>query len=111
MIATVQLSYYCGIGVGAMYGLFDQVLNQQILFLLLGLGVDDAFVLVAQFRHATRTEPESTVQRRCALMCQHGGVSIFITSLTDAIALMIGSWTVLPALSWFCGFAGLCVAF
>jgi hypothetical protein len=110
-IMTVYLSYGCGIGLGAMLGLYDQVLNQQIQFLLLGLGVDDAFVLVGQFAHATKLEPDSTVQRRCALMCQKGGVSIFITSLTDAIALLIGSWTVLPALSWFCGFAGLCVAF
>ena len=48
-IMTVYLSYGCGIGLGAMLGLYDQVLNQQIQFLLLGLGVDDAFVLVYVF--------------------------------------------------------------
>merc|ERR1719316_234475 len=111
VVVAVQLSIRSGIGLGMMLGFKDQVLNNQIAFLLLGLGVDDAFVLTAQFAHATKQEPESSIQRRCGLACMHGGVSIFITSLTDALALLIGSATVLPALSWFCGCAGLCVAF
>jgi hypothetical protein len=111
VVIAVQLSIRCGIGAGMMVGFKDQVLNSQIAFLLLGLGVDDAFVLTAQFAHATKMEPDSSIQRRCGLACMHGGVSIFITSLTDALALLIGSATVLPALSWFCGCAGFCVAF
>merc|ERR1719313_1299868 len=111
VVIAVQLSIRCGIGLGMLVGWKDQVLNNQIAFLLLGLGVDDAFVLTAQFAHATKMEPDSSIQRRCGLACQHGGVSIFITSLTDALALIIGSATVLPALSWFCGCAGFCVAF
>jgi hypothetical protein len=111
VVIAVQLSIRCGIGLGMMVGFKDQVLNNQIAFLLLGLGVDDAFVLTAQFAHATKMEPDSSIQRRCGLACMHGGVSIFITSLTDALALLIGSYTVLPALSWFCGCAGLSVAF
>jgi predicted RND superfamily exporter protein len=39
-----------------------------------------------------------------------GGMSVLITSATDALAFMVGSMTVLPALSWFCMFAGLGVA-
>lgn len=38
---------------------------------------------------------------------QHGGVSILITSATDALAFLVGSSTVLPALSWFCAFCGI----
>merc|ERR1719424_1731023 len=54
-------------------------------------------------------DPTASPERKAALACKNGGVSIFITSLTDAIAFLIGSATVLPALSWFCTFAGLCV--
>jgi len=41
----------------------------------------------------------------------HGGMSILITSATDAVAFLIGSITVLPALSWFCSFAGIGIIF
>jgi predicted RND superfamily exporter protein len=111
VVVCVQLAINVGQNVGYMAGMKDQVLNSTIAFLLLGLGVDDAFVLTAQFAHATKTKPEASIQERCAMACMHGGVSIFITSLTDALALLIGSATVLPALSWFCGAAGFCVAF
>ena len=38
-------------------------------------------------------------------------MSVLITSATDALAFLVGSATVLPALSWFCQFSGLCVIF
>ena len=40
------------------------------------------------------------------MTARHGGISILITSATDALAFLVGSATVLPALSWFCQFAG-----
>ena len=45
-----------------------------------GLGVDDAFVLCAEFSRATKDEPEAEVHERCAKACRRGGVSIFVTS-------------------------------
>jgi hypothetical protein len=31
---------------------------------------------------------------------------VLITSATDALAFLVGATTVLPALSWFCTYAG-----
>jgi predicted RND superfamily exporter protein len=109
VLVAVGLAFGAGMGVGAYLGLLWNQLNLNIPFLLLGLGVDDAFVLCAEFSRATKADPEMPVHDRCALACRHGGVSIFVTSLTDALAFLIGSMTVLPALSWFCAFSGLCI--
>jgi predicted RND superfamily exporter protein len=50
--------------------------------------------------------PKSTPEERVIAAAKNGGVSILITSVTDALAFLIGSATVLPALGWFCQFAG-----
>lgn len=95
-------------------------------FLLLGLGVDDAFVLASEFARefkairrefASRDTPptpdevQEGIRRATMLTIKSGGVSILVTSLTDGLAFLVGSTTVLPALSWFCTFTGLGVLF
>ena len=45
-VLIVGLSYGSAMGLGAYLGLKNNSLNGNIPFLLLGLGVDDAFVLV-----------------------------------------------------------------
>jgi predicted RND superfamily exporter protein len=40
-----------------------------------------------------------------------GAISILVTSLTDALAFLIGASTVMPALRWFCLFAGFGIIF
>merc|ERR1719258_450442 len=110
-LITVVASFFCCTGLGALFGLKNNNLNNNIPFLLLGLGVDDAFVLYAEYNRAARMRPKESIERQVAVACRNGGVSIFITSLTDGIAFLIGSMTKLPALSWFCTFAGLGVLF
>jgi predicted RND superfamily exporter protein len=111
VVITVVLSYASCFGMGQLLGQKNNNLNNNIPFLLLGLGVDDAFVLYAEYNRACKMHPKASIERQVALACRNGGVSIFITSLTDGIAFLIGSMTVLPALSWFCTFAGLGVLF
>lgn len=106
-VLIVLLSYAGCIGFGAYLGLKNNNLNSNIPFLLLGLGVDDAFVLSAEFFRAQKENPGASIEERVTLAAKYGGVSILITSVTDALAFLIGSSTVLPALSWFCVFAGI----
>lgn len=104
-VLIVGFSYACAMGTGGFLGIFNNNLNNNIPFLLLGLGVDDAFVLSSEFRRATREMPGASLEQRIGLTMKHGGMSILITSATDALAFATGALTVLPALSWFCQFA------
>ena len=106
-VVIVLLSYAASMGAGAYLGLMNNNLNAQIPFLLLGLGVDDAFVLSSEFVRVTRASPLMPIEDRIAFATRNGGMSILITSVTDALAFFFGSMTVLPALSWFCVFAGI----
>jgi len=43
---------------------------------------------------------------RIQAVASDAGLSIVTTSLTDLMAFFLGSLTILPALEWFCFFAG-----
>jgi predicted RND superfamily exporter protein len=103
--AAVQV----GFGMGGFIGIKNNPLTNNIYFLILGLGVDDAFVLVGEFTRWSALKPEASVTERIALTTKTGGLSILITSLTDALAFLVGSGTVLPALSGFCLYCGFAV--
>ncbi len=115
----VGVSFCAIIGVGmaiaASWGLcgafgarFTPVHN-NIPFLLLGLGVDDAFILVTYYQKALKSAKSE--EQALVYAVRRGGMSILITSLTDFLAFAIGSTTVLPALSSFCIYAGVGVIF
>ena len=72
-------------------------------FILIGIGVDDMFVLVAALE-AEGVEKQSVPVRMGKAMGA-AGVSITITSLTDMIAFVLGVTSRLPALATFCAFA------
>jgi len=114
-LISIGLSYAGSAGLGSIFGLKQNPLNQNIIFLLLGLGVDDAFVLVAELSRHVEGNQNDSVSELIAKTAKTGGSSILITSVTDALAFLVGSSTTLPALSSFCVFAGLgvmlCFAF
>lgn len=64
-------------------------------FLLLGIGVDDMFVIVNSYDNTPAHLP---VPERVALALAESGSSVTVTSLTDVLAFFIGSFTSLPAL-------------
>jgi predicted RND superfamily exporter protein len=110
-LVIVGASYAACMGLGAYFGLFNNQLTGNIPFLLLGLGVDDAFVLTSEFYRAAHMNPHNSPEDNIIITARYGGMSILITSATDALAFLVGSITRLPALSWFCAFAGLGVIF
>jgi hypothetical protein len=102
----VLLSFFASLGAGGLVGVFNTQLTGNLPLLLLGLGVDDAFVIVGEYERFLLHNPKSTPEERVIAAAKYGGISILITSVTDALAFLIGSVTVLPALSWFCVMAG-----
>ncbi|VDI43157.1 Hypothetical predicted protein [Mytilus galloprovincialis] len=74
-------------------------------FLILGIGVDDMFILLSGL---AATSPELDTETRIGLTMKSSGIAITITSLTDVIAFCAGASSVFPAVrnfSWFTGAA------
>ena len=65
---------------------------------LLGIGVDDMFVIVEAYKRLTPKQRELPVEERVALTLRHAGVSITVTSITDIVAFGIGGSTVSEAI-------------
>ena len=102
------------LSVGASFGIvigagqeFSLVVN-SVIFVLLGLGVDEAFVIMSAL---SRQPPSLDPAQRMSRALAEAGGSITLTSLTDFVAFSIGSTTVIPALRSFCIFAGVAVLF
>jgi len=105
-----------GLALGASFGLcfylgisFNDICP-IIPFLLLGIGVDDMFVIVQCLDNLKSVEGQ-TQEDRVANAMKHAGVSITVTSFTDAAAFFIGATTSMPILRGFCFFAGTGVIF
>ncbi|UYV64433.1 daf-6 [Cordylochernes scorpioides] len=61
-------------------------INLVIPFVLLGIGMDDTFVLLAAWR---RTERSQSLEKRLSEAYKHAGVSITVTSLTNMTSFLI----------------------
>ena len=98
-----------GLSIGFTYGfcsalnLFYGPMHNLIPFLLLGIGVDDMFVIMQCFDNLTPAERSlDDIPSAVSLTMRRAGVAITVTSLTDFMVFVIGATTVLPALRSFC---------
>ena len=89
-----------GMSLGASFGfcfyinLFMADMHPTIPFLLLGIGVDDMYVIVQALDNLSKGEKELPIPERIGKAMQHAGVSITVTSITDMAAFLIGSTSV-----------------
>jgi len=105
--ASVGLSIAVAYGFTTLLGFKLNPVVQVLPFILIGIGVDDMFVLTAALEAESSDLP---VKERMARAMGHAGVSITVTSLTDLFAFALGSTSALPALSTFCVFAAVGIA-
>ncbi|GMH39728.1 hypothetical protein BSKO_07626 [Bryopsis sp. KO-2023] len=105
---SIGMAIACGLGLGSGLGLFYSPLMGVYPFLLIGIGVDDIFVLVSAY---DRTPSSLPMAQRLSSALSISGSSITVTSLTDFFAFVIGSNTSLPALRNFSLFAALGILF
>ncbi|KAJ8027871.1 Patched domain-containing protein 3 [Holothuria leucospilota] len=103
-----------GLAIGSAMGLlsfcgvpFNQVVASMP-FLVLGIGLDDMFIMLAAWR---RTNPFSTVETRMGETFSEAAVSITITTVTDFLAFCVGSITPLLAVRVFCLYTGIAILF
>jgi hypothetical protein len=114
IIATIMMSLLFAFGMSGYLGYPLTQLSLMSIFILLGVGVDDMFILVdAWDRTSSKSSfialDDESLQNRLCKTYGEVGPSILLTSLTDFTAFMIGSTITVPAISGFCKVAGLSV--
>ncbi|XP_062260121.1 patched domain-containing protein 3 [Platichthys flesus] len=77
-------------------------------FLVLGIGIDDMFIMISCWQ---RTKVTDCVPERLAQTYQEAAISITITTLTDALALFLGCITTFGSVRSFCLYAGISICF
>ncbi|XP_028660185.1 patched domain-containing protein 3 [Erpetoichthys calabaricus] len=77
-------------------------------FLILGIGVDDMFIMIACWQ---QTKVQDSVEDRLAETYKEAAVSITITTLTDVLAFYIGIMTPFRSVQSFCLYTGTTVLF
>jgi predicted RND superfamily exporter protein len=101
-IGTALITTY---GFGLLFQLKFSLVVQTLAFLLVGLGIDDTFVLVHAWNQASIRKLAQTERVQAAL--KKAGTSIAVTSVTDLCAFLAGSITDVPAIRSFCLFAAI----
>ncbi|XP_005098950.1 protein patched homolog 1 isoform X2 [Aplysia californica] len=102
----VGFSMLVSIGLSSAFQQDYGPLQSVLPFLLLGIGVDDMFVIMGALNNLRPDEQGYDIPHKMADVLRHAGVSITVTSLTDFVAFMIGATTIIPALRSFCIYAG-----
>lgn len=103
ILSAYGVSYY----LGYFYGPIHPILP----FLLLGIGVDDMFVVIQSIENLSTDEKSLEIPLRIAKALQQSGMSITVTSVTNMVAFAVGITTVMPFLESFCVFAALGILF
>ncbi|XP_077302916.1 patched domain-containing protein [Arctopsyche grandis] len=83
-------------------------INLAAPFLMIGIGIDDTFVMLAAWR---RTSVKLSVPERMAHTLSEAAVSITITSVTDMVSFWIGIFSPFPSIRIFCIYSSVAVCF
>ena len=117
-IMSALFGMLSGFGFLAMIGYKGCSLIFVIPYLLIGIGIDDMFIIYASFTYAYNHRPKnsksSNVERLADLIGEtllKSGVSITITSITDFVAFIVGLTTGFRSVQIFCVYAAFSIAF
>ncbi|KAJ3640245.1 hypothetical protein Zmor_003554 [Zophobas morio] len=108
-LMNVGMAFIVGCGICSLFGVSYGPVHTSLPFLLLGLGIDDMFVIMACWEDLSKEQKQLPVPEKMGLMLKHAGVSITITSFTDILAFIVGSSTILPSLESYCIYAAVAV--
>ncbi|XP_023238951.1 patched domain-containing protein 3-like isoform X1 [Centruroides sculpturatus] len=103
------MSVISGIGLLMYLGFAVTVTTIIVPFLVLGIGMDDTFIMLSAWMKAEKTK---SVEDKMAEMFSETGVSITITSLTNITSFVVGIiFNSVPEFREFCLFMATCLTF
>jgi predicted RND superfamily exporter protein len=105
---SAAMATLCAFGVCMYIGIDFIGINLAAPFLMIGIGIDDTFVMLAAWR---RTSIKTSVPERMAQMLSEAAVSITITSVTDFFSFWIGIFSPFPSVTIFCIYSGAATCF
>ena len=107
-VLSVGMGTLSAYGLCWLIGLKFNTVTQVLILVLLGVGIDDTFVIMDSWWDHAHVQD---MQTRMIEAVKHAGPAITITSLTDLVAFLAGSSTKIPALQIFCYYAALGITF
>ena len=93
-LASVAMAILVSFGLCSAFGIFYGPVHSILPFLLMGIGIDDMFVIVQCYSNLSKEDLERSLLIQIGITMKHAGVSITITSITDFLAFVVGSSTV-----------------
>ena len=107
---VVAISVLAAYGLCIYAGIMFSTLTQILPFILLGVGLDDIFVLVLGLEEVTKKHPEVDDPReKVRMTLETFGMSITTTSVTNLMAFGLGSITGIPSVRAFCIYAAVAI--
>ena len=70
-IATVLMGLATSFGLAMLMGVFYSSMNRLLLFLMLGIGIDDMFVIIGAFDNLSAAEKKQTLAKKLGLTMKH----------------------------------------
>jgi Niemann-Pick C1 protein len=101
-VASVGVSVLSGYGLMFIVGIPFTSLTQLVPFIIFGVGLDDAFIIVDTY---VRTDPRKDPVKRIYDTIDDCGVSITMTTITSTLAFASGILSSVPAIRWICWYA------
>ena len=101
-VSCVLLSIMSGYGLLFCFGTPFTALTQLLPFIMFGIGLDDAFILMTAYK---RTDPSKSPVERVHDTIDEVGMSIFMTTATSSLAFGLGCTSTIPAIRWLCLYA------
>jgi len=114
VVGTVVGAIVAGYGAASLFGFPFTTLQALLPFILVAIGIDDAFVVTNAFDNTLKgtetvagsgVEGDDPIVRRIQLAYKRCGLSITLTSVTDIFAFLLGTTAKLPAVQYFCIYA------
>ena len=105
---TASNATLAGFGFAYYLGVEFIGLNYAAPFLLLGIGIDDTFVMLSAW---IRSPQHASVPERMGICYSEAAVSVTVTSITNILSFFAGVMTPFPCVRIFCIYTGTAVAF